>query len=286
MTPALVLAIFPGIDLLGRAFEEHGFCVVRGPDVIWGGDIRTFHPPAGRFDGVIGGDPCQSHSILVHLVRHNGNEPRFPDMTPEYERVICEAGPRWFLRENVPGAPNLHIDGYDIWSELVVDADVGGVQPRERRIWFGLRSGLWPEPLRSPFSLLEFKPCAATDHILAGPGADLARLSASTSAARRRQSLVADARAVPVKLGAGGKPKRTVIGDARTASSGARVRGEAAGGVLPIEDACEAMGLPRDFTAHMPFTMGGKRSVLGNGVPMAMGRALARMVLAAMEETA
>ena len=51
----LVLSIFPGIDLFGRAFEEKGYCVVRGPDILWGGDIRTFHPPPGVFEGVIGG---------------------------------------------------------------------------------------------------------------------------------------------------------------------------------------------------------------------------------------
>ncbi len=45
-----------------------------------------------------------------------------------------------------------------------------------------------------------------------------------------------------------------------------------------IEDACEAMGLPRDFAKEMPFTMHGKRSVIGNGVPMAMGRAIAKAV--------
>ena len=54
------------------AFEEEGFCVVRGPDLLWGGDIRRFHPPAGRFDGVIGGPPCQAFSRLRHLVEHNG----------------------------------------------------------------------------------------------------------------------------------------------------------------------------------------------------------------------
>src|SRR6185436_8832391 len=51
----LVLSLFPGIGLLDMAFEEEGFCIVRGPDLLWGGDIRKFHPPAGRFDGVIGG---------------------------------------------------------------------------------------------------------------------------------------------------------------------------------------------------------------------------------------
>jgi hypothetical protein len=31
----LVLSLFPGIDLLGHGFELEGFCVVRGPDVIY-----------------------------------------------------------------------------------------------------------------------------------------------------------------------------------------------------------------------------------------------------------
>lgn len=50
----LVLSLFPGIGLLDMAFEAEGFCVVRGPDVLWGGDIRTFHPPADVFEGVSG----------------------------------------------------------------------------------------------------------------------------------------------------------------------------------------------------------------------------------------
>ncbi len=53
----LVLSLFPGLGLLDMAFEQAGFCVVRGPDVLWGGDVRRFHPPAGRFEGVIGGRP-------------------------------------------------------------------------------------------------------------------------------------------------------------------------------------------------------------------------------------
>lgn len=49
MSP-LILSVFPGIDLLGRAFEEEWpeACVVRGPDLLWGGDVRTFYPPAGE----------------------------------------------------------------------------------------------------------------------------------------------------------------------------------------------------------------------------------------------
>lgn len=45
----IILSLFPGIDLLGRAFEEMGFCVVRGPDKLWGGDIKNFRPPDGIF---------------------------------------------------------------------------------------------------------------------------------------------------------------------------------------------------------------------------------------------
>jgi DNA (cytosine-5)-methyltransferase 1 len=96
----LVLSLFPGIGLLDMAFEEEGFCVVRGPDVLWGGDVKRFHPPAGKFDGVIGGPPCQSHSPLVHLNRHQGVEPRHPDMTPELAELAQLQGlPADFLAE-------------------------------------------------------------------------------------------------------------------------------------------------------------------------------------------
>ena len=47
----LVLSLFPGIDLLGMAFEEEGFTVVRGPDLIWGGDIKRFAPPPDASTG-------------------------------------------------------------------------------------------------------------------------------------------------------------------------------------------------------------------------------------------
>src|SRR5581483_3105563 len=100
----LVLSLFPGIGLLDMAFEQEGFCVVRGPDVLWGGDIRSFHPPSGVFDGVIGGPPCQAFSRLRHLVEHNGYQ-LAENLIPEFERCVCEARPTWFVMENVPGAP-------------------------------------------------------------------------------------------------------------------------------------------------------------------------------------
>jgi DNA (cytosine-5)-methyltransferase 1 len=134
----LVLSIFPGIDLLGMAFEQRGFCVVRGPDPLWGGDIRTFHPPAGRFDGVIGGPPCQSHSAALHP----GDTPTYPDMTPEYERAVAEAQPAWWLYENVPKAPIPYVQGYKIYDCLLNAAWFSSPQLRERRFVFGTPKGL------------------------------------------------------------------------------------------------------------------------------------------------
>ena len=104
---ALILSIFPGIDLLGQAFEEAGFCVVRGPDIITAGDIRAFHPPAGRFAGVIGGPPCQDFSRLNRHPSDYGTE-----MLDEYCRVVQGAQPDWFLFENVVTAPPFSIEGY------------------------------------------------------------------------------------------------------------------------------------------------------------------------------
>src|SRR5437588_5850350 len=111
MTGPLVLSLFPGIGLLDMAFEQEGFCVVRGPDLLWGGDIKRFHPPAGKFDGVIGGPPCQAFSPLRNL---NPKIDRHGNQIPEFERVVSEAGPRWFLMENVPDAPMPRVRGYGV----------------------------------------------------------------------------------------------------------------------------------------------------------------------------
>lgn len=92
----LVLSLFPGIGLLDIAFEEAGFCVVRGPDLLWGGEIKCFHPLAGRFDGVIGGPPCKGESSLAHLNGKPGET-----MAPEFFRVRDEAQPDWWVMEAV-----------------------------------------------------------------------------------------------------------------------------------------------------------------------------------------
>lgn len=137
---ALVLSLFPGIGLLDSAFEAEGFCVVRGPDLLWGGDIRRFHPPAGRFDGIIGGPPCQRFSGLGNVNRARwGDDSVMPDMIPDFTRCVEEARPGWFLMENVPAAPTPSPAGYDLTARLCDNRWCGGDQRRRRKFVFGAR---------------------------------------------------------------------------------------------------------------------------------------------------
>ena len=141
----LTLSLFPGIDLLGRGFEAEGYCIVRGPDLIWGGDIRAFHVPAGRFDGVIGGPPCPDFSGLN---RNPG--PYGLEMLAEFERVVLEAEPDWWLLENVPRVPDVLIAGYTVQRFDLDARECGVAQSRPRHFQFGSRRGLVLVPERQP----------------------------------------------------------------------------------------------------------------------------------------
>jgi DNA (cytosine-5)-methyltransferase 1 len=285
---SLVLSLFPGGGLLDHAFALEGFCVVRGPDVLWGGDIREFHPPAGKFDGIIGGDPCQSHSALANLVRAKGLTPSFPDLTPEYERVVNESRPAWFLRENVPAAPDIKPDGYDVRSFMLDNSTLdsgdgwGNEQMRKRRFWFGVRDGNCPE-LRQwiDFALFELPDAV--------------------------QAVAGDAPSVPVAIGGSGKRKVTAVGghDGTADALGdkkyraARARAKAAAVATDgrhgpekdyspprrtLEDMMALQGMPEHWFEHSPFTMQAKRKICGNAVALPTGRMLARAVLKAIRE--
>lgn len=240
----LVLSLFPGIGLLDMAFEEEGFVVVRGPDLLWGGDIKRFHPPAGRFDGVIGGPPCQSFSRLRHLVEHNGYKVA-ENLIPEFERVVREAAPTWFLMENVPDAPLPKIGVYPVRAVLLRDDTVGGETTRTRRFTFGC---IWGERVK------RFDPETLALHHIGSP--------AVLAGGGYRE--------VPVAVGGSGKRKSTKARDMgwKTAKAAS---------------AAAAQGLPADF--DLPgFTTAAKCKAIGNGVPLAMGRAVARAVREAIGE--
>ncbi len=135
----VVVSLFPGIGLLDKGFEDVGFCVVRGPDLLWGGDIRKFRlPPGLAANGVIGGPPCQDFS-KARRDEPTGNGRL---MLEEFSRVVLESRPDWWLMENVPGVPNVIIPGYS-WQRLDLRASEFGLKQRRlRHIQFGSRQGM------------------------------------------------------------------------------------------------------------------------------------------------
>jgi DNA (cytosine-5)-methyltransferase 1 len=244
----LVLSLFGGLGLLDEAFRLEGFTVVRGPDLLWSQDIRDFHPPSGVFEGVIGGPPCQPFSQLVHMVRQNGYEPRHANLIPDFERVAAEARPEWFLMEEVPAAPLPAVNGYAVRDCLLNNRWFGGTQNRKRRVSFGTRDGRG-----LPFDVECFEP-SEWDFAVSG-----------------------DARSRPAALLSGLRPKKARESGGVTSSLN---RG---GAVLGVKEMLRLQGLPETWLDDSPFTVSAKRQMIGNGVPLPLGRAIARAVSRAMQ---
>ena len=78
---------------------------------------------------------------------------------------------------------------------------------------------------------------------------------------------------MPVQIGGSGKRKKTIEGRRHGPHTGPRATTEAV---------MRSQGLPADFLADAPFTKDGKIHAVGNGVPLEMGRAVARAVAKAM----
>lgn len=262
MSAPLVLSLFPGIGLLDMAFEEEGFCVVRGPDLLWGGDVRAFHPPSGKFDGVIGGPPCQMFSRLRHLNPLAGK--KHGNLIPEFERVVREADPWWFLMENVEDAPTPNPGIYEVRSELVRDDWVGGVTSRLRRFSFGTRLSHFDRNGEYVCEGVRYPPFRVETLALHSPDVSRSALAGGSG------------RDVPVKLGGSGKVKTTYHPR----------HGPNPGPRATLAELCEKQGLPPDFLAEdSPLTTRGKCHAVGNGAPLAMGRAVARAVKRSMRHT-
>lgn len=246
----LVLSLFPGVGLLDMAFEAEGFCVVRWPDLLWGGDVRRFHPPAERFDGVIGGPPCQAFSRMRHIVEHGRRTgrvtaPPAENLIPEFERCVAESAPVWFVMENVPDAPLPAVAGYRVHSQLVDNRWFGEVQQRKRRWSFGTPGGL----------------SLALDGFVALENPEREPAVCASGSGRSQ----------PVAVGGSGKRKRRPrAGDLKSTAAFRR--------------ACALQGLPETWDLP-PFRVDAKIRAVGNGVPIPMGRAIARAVKRALEAT-
>jgi len=216
----LVLSIFPGIDLLGRAFEEQGFCVVRGPDILWGGNIYEFHPPAGIFEGIIGGPPCIGESRWANLNANKGYT-----LWPEAMRVINEAKPAWWILEAVSEhkAP---------FCVCLSPRWLGEKQSRKR--YFHSNLNLKPHIEVCLFEHPLKEPC----------------VTASEYSKGLRIHSVKNMKYIPTR---------------------------------EWEKLVELQGLPPGFDIPC-FTKAWKGTVLGNGVPMSMGRAIAKSIKRCSQE--
>lgn len=210
VTRQLVLSLFTGVGLLDRAFREAGFCVVSAGDLIYGQDIRHFKGIKGKFDGIIGGSPCQ---LFSDANRDRPGEDQYHyglQMMDEYKRIVLECDPSWYLFENVRNAPNLIIEGYEHQRIDINQAWYSDTR-RLRHIQFGHKEGkkiFWERGSVTDRSL---KSCA----------------------------LASDSR--------------------------------------PFRELCNLQGLEDDF--DLPdFTVKGKKKLVGNGVPLVMGRVIANSV--------
>jgi len=253
----LVLSLFPGIGFLDDAFEKQGFCVVRGPDLLWDGNIKTFHPPPGKFGGVIGGPVCKGFSSLAHIVRARyGAEAVAENLIPEFERCVAEAQPAWFLMENVRAAPIPQVDGYAVDAILLNNRSFGSPQNRVRRFSFGVFGA-------TAISLLPHIEVVA----LEDPRFEYAVVAGHTGGARSLKFAGTKKNGEP---------------SLRRANTMARMN-EALR--RTVADNLELQGYPRDMLDHAPFTATGKKEVVGNGVPGPMGDAVAKAVKRVCENT-
>jgi DNA (cytosine-5)-methyltransferase 1 len=133
-----VLSIFTGAGLLDRGFEQAGFFVVSGGDVLWGRDVRDFAPASHIFQGVIGGPPCPDFS----KARRTPATGYGLEMIKEFCRVVEQAGPDWFLMENVPGVPDVTVQGFTVQRLNLNASECGVAQNRLRCFQFGSRDGV------------------------------------------------------------------------------------------------------------------------------------------------
>lgn len=219
----IILSLFPGVGLLDRAFELEGFSVVRGPDLLWGGDIKRFRAKPGVFDGVIGGPPCQSFSTMNRVFRQT---PVYGDLIGDFCRVVAESSPDWWLMENVKGAPIPEVEGFESWSCLLNNRQFGADQNRERRFTFG---------------------------------------------AKRRTVLMIET--VALEPIAWSYAAMTEPSKAERIKTGRMTFHNKEG----FRELCRRQGLPEDF--DLPgFRISEKCRAVGNGVPLPMGRGVARAI--------
>ena len=168
-------------------------------------------------------------------MRHNGLEIA-ENLIPEFERVVAEARPDWYVMENVTTAPRPETPGYASQRVLLRDSLIGGVTSRVRTFW-----------------------CGGAAYSASVPNLALRPMEER-----------------PTVVASGGCPDDSLPRKWRKGRSGMGYKTEAYWKIARRDQ-----GLPADFDLP-PFTVAAKIHAVGNGVPLPMGRAIARAVRQAL----
>ena len=165
-----VLSLFAGCGGLDLGFERAGFQIpfanefdktifqtfkINHPRTrLIEGDIRQINSTEfdEEFDGIIGGPPCQSWSEAGTL---RGIKDQRGQLFFDYNRILKEKKPKFFLAENVSGMlADRHSDavknilrlfdesGYNVTLNMVNAKDYGVAQERKRVFYIGFRKDL------------------------------------------------------------------------------------------------------------------------------------------------
>lgn len=264
----VVLSIFGGVGLLDMGFEAAGFCVVKGPDLLWGSDIRNFSakPLHGKINGVITGVPCHRFSNAVK----KANRDKYPDLWGEYWRVVDESQPDWALAECVWGAEASAInmfdcpEGYHLRCERTIFSEFGSAQRRPRLITYAskkpdsfwellFKHGLkWGREWRKKIG----RDVGQCFQVVTGDGV------CRTARSAKYATICADS--LEQRNSGTGKPPRYIKG----------------------EDLLDAFDLPRDWKLpdHARISRGSTARLITQGVPVAAAYALAMAVRKAKDD--
>jgi DNA (cytosine-5)-methyltransferase 1 len=191
---------------------------------------------------VIGGPPCQAFSQINQAAR-KGLQELAANLIPEFQRVVFEAAPSWFVMENVRQAPEPAVCGYDVRPVLFNNRWLGEEQNRVRRFTLGM----------SPAG--------------GGQAAALDRFEAAL-------------RAQDVGLESAERAGCFTANGSQWDAGKGRGRGDRTW--KSLHRGLRLQGLPEDFFEGTPFTAEGAVSAVGNGVPLRLGRAVARAVKVAL----
>ncbi len=176
------LGIIGGFDFLGKKYVKNGVEIIHASDIdkkavetynlnfnhkAIVADIRKISLKGERVDLLVGGFPCQSFSSVNPSKDPTDSRAQlFNDML----RIVKETKPKFVVAENVKGFYRLHGGiyfedysrklkraGYRVYHQVLLAADYGVPQLRQRLIVVGIRNDIegefvFPKPLFGPNS--------------------------------------------------------------------------------------------------------------------------------------